>query len=159
MEVPMTDKKMPQGKGIIPGAIKQELNNEDPSPAPDASPEELVAILAGIYPQCFFVYESRRKPLQVGIHISLIESSRHNLDNDQIKSAVRYYVFNTEYLKGLKAGAGRIDLDGVVVGTVTKDEEGYAQDQLQWRRDREEERKRRNPNHGKPKLTLKKRQP
>jgi sRNA-binding protein len=136
--------------------VKQELNNEDPSPAPDPSPEELVAILAWIYPECFFVYERRRKPLQVGIHISLIESSRHDLSNDEIKAALRYYVFNAEYLKKLVAGAGRVNLDGVVVGKVTLDEQHHAEGQLQWRRDRREEARRRNPNHGKPKLTLKK---
>ena len=81
---------------------------------------EGIAQLAELYPNCF-----RRpgQPLKIGIHNDVI--ARHpERQPGLIASALRTYTRAVGYLKTLKAGSARIDLEGNSVGTVTaKDEE------------------------------------
>jgi ProP effector len=157
----MSNQENPQGVDIRPGEENKELScNEqgEPSSSTSLSPEALVLAFQKLWPQCFAIYEMRRRPLKLGIHIDLICSSLHDFDNDQIKIGLRFYVSNSEYLKKVKVGADRIDLNGETAGRVTLDEQHHAKGQLEWRREvaKQNEKRRKNPNARKPKLTLKK---
>jgi ProP effector len=73
---------------------------------------EGIAQLAELYPNCF---RQPGQPLKIGIHDDVI--ARHpELQPGLIASA---YTRSVGYLKTLKAGAVRIDLEGNSVGTVT----------------------------------------
>jgi sRNA-binding protein len=157
----MSNQENPQGVDTRPGEHKELSCNEQEelSSSTSLSPEALVLAFQQLWPQCFAIYEMRRRPLKLNIHLDVIQSSLHDFDNDQIKIGLRFYVSNSEYLKKVKVGAARIDLNGEVDGHVTKDEENHAQGQLEWRREvaKQNEKRRKNPNARKPKLSLRRR--
>ena len=73
---------------------------------------EGIARLAELYPNCF---RQPGQPLKIGIHNDVI--ARHpELQPGLIASALRTYTRSVGYLKTLKAGAVRIDLEGNPVG-------------------------------------------
>ena len=80
---------------------------------------EAIAQFAGLHPNCF---RQPGQPLKIGIHNDVI--ARHpELQPGLIASALRTYTRSVGYLKTLKAGAVRIDLEGHPVGTVTAADE------------------------------------
>jgi ProP effector len=99
---------------------------------------QLLAELAELWPQCFSVYERRRRPLKIGINADLLG---YGYSREAIGPALRFYVGAPGYLFALKAGADRVDLDGNVVGKVTDDEAAHAKEQLAKRRERLEARR------------------
>ena len=81
--------------------------------------QESIALLAELYPNCF---RQPRQPLNIGIHNDVI--ARHpELRPNLIASALKAYTRSLGYLKTLKAGSARIDLDGNPGGTVTDADE------------------------------------
>jgi ProP effector len=84
---------------------------------------EGIAQLAELHPNCF---RQPSQPLKIGIHNDVI--ARHpELQPGLIASALRTYTRSVSYLKTLKAGAVRIDLEGNPVGTVTAADEADAE--------------------------------
>ena len=84
---------------------------------------EGIVQLAELYPNCF---RQPGQPLKIGIRNDVI--ARHpELQPGLIASALRTYTRSVGYLKTLKAGAVRIDLEGNPVGTVTAADEADAE--------------------------------
>ena len=89
-----------------------------------SDPLQTIALLADLFPKCFFVYGRRRRPLRLGIDKDIADA----LGSDAgIKAALRLYVSNYEYRRKLKTGAPRIDLDGNAAGTVSAEEAQFAE--------------------------------
>jgi sRNA-binding protein len=78
-------------------------------------------LLIESYPQSFVRYERRRKPLKIRIHADLTAA----LDGAiwrEVRNALRRYTSNSSYLRGLRAGAERIGLNGAPAGVVTAEQ-------------------------------------
>ena len=91
-----------------------------------------IARLAATFPQCFAVYQLRRRPLKVGIHHDII--AKVEIDPRELRRALRLYVHNDGYLRGMRVGIPRIDLDGNPVGAVTAEQAKQAADELKRRK-------------------------
>jgi ProP effector len=90
--------------------------------------EAVIRDLAAHWPQCFAVNATQRRPLKIGI---AEEVRAMGLFTDaEVSEALTFYAHNTGYLKALVAGAVRIGLDGEPAGTVTADQEAFAQREL-----------------------------
>jgi ProP effector len=89
--------------------------------------EESIRQLAAKYPKCFVANGRLRLPLKAGIEADL----RQDGANENAIAAVGFYTQSWDYLQCLQAGAKRVDLDGIRVGTVTEPEAISAQKQLQ----------------------------
>jgi sRNA-binding protein len=95
------------------------------SPANRARDQNIAAVLdllAETWPKCFFIYEQRRLPLKIGIHQDIIAVLDGAGTPIELRRALAYYCRNRSYLRHLRAGAVRIDLDGNPAGTVTAGE-------------------------------------
>jgi sRNA-binding protein len=92
--------------------------------------ENIAAVLQLLqerWPNCFSIYEGRRRPLKLLIHLDILKELPNGLLTElELTTALRCYVGNRQYLKKIKVGAGRVGLDGSVVGKVTEDEEIHA---------------------------------
>src|SRR5262245_15910366 len=95
--------------------------------------EFIIALLSERWPQCFSVYEARRKPLKIGIRDDIIAALAGAFPAEALCLALRFYTHNMVYLKHLLAGAWRYDLDGKPTGAVTKHEEQHARNLLATR--------------------------
>src|SRR5262245_35267721 len=85
-----------------------------------------IALLAEFYPQCFSVYEGRRRPLKIGIHKDILAAVNGALTPLELHRALGIYCSNPVYLSNTRSGAWRLDLDGNPAGVVTADEEAHA---------------------------------
>jgi sRNA-binding protein len=84
-------------------------------------PYDLIAMLAERFPACFFVFEGRRRPLKLKVHLDLAEQIPE-LSPQEISLALRFYCGNARYLAHCIEGTPRVDLDGTEVGAVTASE-------------------------------------
>jgi ProP effector len=98
----------------------------------------VIELLCERYPRCFFLYEGRRRPLKIGIHKDIPEGL---FEPSTLSLAHRLYVGNDGYLRSMRAGAARIDLDGNAVGVVSDGEASGAMSLLIVRAKREREKK------------------
>ncbi|WP_286235750.1 RNA chaperone ProQ [Thalassotalea sediminis] len=91
------------------------------------SAKEIIAYLAEKFPACFSV-EGPAKPLKIGIFQELAE----RLDGDDVVSktrlrqALRHYTSSWRYLKAIKLGSQRIDVDGNEVAEIDQEQADYA---------------------------------
>ena len=124
--------------GDRPGAtMNTRVERPHPTPPRPTDPASLIALFAERFPQTFFVYEKRRRPLKIGIHFDLyVALVDEQLEKAAMREALSFYVNNLAYLRNLKAGADRIDLEGEPAGTVAKDAENIAKNKLEWRTDK-----------------------
>nr|WP_086939443.1 RNA chaperone ProQ [Thaumasiovibrio occultus] len=76
--------------------------------------KEVIAYIAERFPNCFTL-EGEAKPLKIGIFQDLAErlSDDPKVSKTQLRAALRQYTSSWRYLHGVKAGAKRVDLDGV----------------------------------------------
>jgi ProP effector len=81
-----------------------------------------IGLLAARFPATFFVFERRRKPIKLGIHLDLLAALGGAITPDELGHVLRFYCGNGAYLHTLVEGAARIDLDGNPCGTVTSNE-------------------------------------
>jgi ProP effector len=79
----------------------------------------LVGVLAERFPAAFAVNPCYRQPLKLGIHNDILAQLGETITPRDLSVALRIYVSTSKYLKALVAGANRIDLNGMPVGTVT----------------------------------------
>jgi sRNA-binding protein len=127
----VTNKQMKTPEDFSPG-VKPDPPNALvwplPSiPNPGASPIELlIAEFERLWPTAFAVYEARRKPLRIGIHREVIAALAGKVPEEEVRHALRIYVANTAYMRGLRAGRARVGLDGEKAGEVTAEEEEHA---------------------------------
>ncbi|ABV37093.1 ProQ activator of osmoprotectant transporter ProP [Shewanella sediminis HAW-EB3] len=92
------------------------------------------AILAYLYetfPLCF-IAEGETKPLKIGLFQDLAErlADDSKVSKTQLRIALRRYTSSWRYLKGVKAGAQRIDLDGTPCGELEQEHIDHAQSTL-----------------------------
>jgi ProP effector len=90
----------------------------------------IMALLSSRFPGTFFVQESQRRPLKLGIRQDIIAALGAEIDPKELGIALRSYTANRNYLGRLRLGAQRLDLDGNVAGTVTAEEAVHAQQRL-----------------------------
>ncbi|WP_245701418.1 ProQ/FINO family protein [Franzmannia pantelleriensis] len=90
------------------------------------SPQALLDEWYQRYPQTFF--KGHTRPLKVGIHEDLVV--REPWPDKLIRRALACYVHLPRYLKAVRAGAERVDLDGSNAGEVSDGEARYARRQL-----------------------------
>jgi ProP effector len=103
----------------------RDLLNEKATGAKRARDQNIAAVLellAETWPACFSIYEQRRRPLKLKIHLDIIAILDGAVTPAELSRALRYYCRNRFYLRGLRAGAVRIDLDGNPAGVVTENE-------------------------------------
>jgi ProP effector len=78
-----------------------------------------LACLAEAFPQTFVLKRNRpRRPLKVGIAAD-IPARCPAVERRVLSAALRVYARRVMYLRGLVAGAARVDLDGKEAGEVT----------------------------------------
>jgi ProP effector len=90
--------------------------------------EEIINMLVGKFPTTFFMYEARRRPLKLKIHIDILEIM--DIDPAELSVAMRVYCSNVAYLRSCVEGAVRIDLNGDEAGVVTAEQAVNAQSTL-----------------------------
>jgi ProP effector len=76
----------------------------------------------------FAVREASRKPLKLGIHHDIALTGVMTAQETRV--ALSYFTGSFAYLRRMRVGAPRIDLDGQPVGTVTAKDEQAAKDKL-----------------------------
>ncbi len=92
------------------------------------------AILAYLYetfPLCF-IAEGETKPLKIGLFQDLAErlADDSKVSKTQLRVALRRYTSCWRYLKSVKAGAQRVDLDGQPCGELEQEHIDHAQAML-----------------------------
>jgi ProP effector len=105
----------------------------DLKPSVDSSPirqfarraTAVIARLAELFPACFFVNQRQRRPLKVDIHLDILAATT-TFSPDELGDGLKFYVNAFGYLRAVKAGAERIDLDGNAAGSVTATNEAHA---------------------------------
>jgi sRNA-binding protein len=92
----------------------------------DQDIDDIIALLAERWPECFAVLENRRRPLKVGIHKDIQAALGTTVSSEQLSRALVCYCSVPEYQSRLKDKAARIDLDGRPAGVVTAAEALWA---------------------------------
>jgi sRNA-binding protein len=92
---------------------------------------DLIDILADLWPQCFAVYEARRRPLKLGIRADIVATGA--VTEEEAAAALRLYCSNRGYLRHCRVSADRIDLNGDRAGIVTMAEAANSRASLQAR--------------------------
>ncbi|WP_262927420.1 ProQ/FINO family protein [Phytohalomonas tamaricis] len=100
------------------------------------SPQALLKQWYRRYPKTFF--KGHTRPLQIGIHEQL--ARREQWPDKLIKRALAGYVNLPRYLKSVRAGALRVDLDGQNTEAVTEQDAQHAREQLSILQERQRER-------------------
>ena len=92
----------------------------------------VIAYLAEKFPKCFTL-KGDAQPLKIGLFQDLAArlSEDEMVSKTQIRGAIRHYTTSWRYLRGTKAGAKRIDLDGVAGDELTADHVDHAKKVLQ----------------------------
>jgi ProP effector len=86
-------------------------------------------ILCTAFPHAFFPKGSAKKPLKIGIFKD-IRSLGHSVTYRRLKAALHDYTSGPLYLKAMKEGEPRLDLDGYTAGFVTEEHAAHAAKQL-----------------------------
>jgi len=103
------------------------------------SPQALLKEWYKRYPNTFF--KAHTHPLKVGIHKDLIE--REPWSSKLIRRALANYVNLPRYLKSVRVGVTRVDLDGQSAGDISEDDVRHAREQLDLLQKRRAEREER----------------
>jgi sRNA-binding protein len=82
--------------------------------------DETLTLLARQFPQCFFVPERERIPLQLGIRGDILKRLGDRIDRKLLKKTLQRYTDNIHYRMAQQPGVPRIALDGSVCGTVSE---------------------------------------
>jgi ProP effector len=88
-----------------------------------------IGVLVKTFPKCFWVWESCRRPLKIGIDRDIRERL-NTLSPAALSAALQFYCNNPGYRRRILKGAWRIDLDGRPAGSVTAEQEASAKAQL-----------------------------
>lgn len=93
--------------------------------------KEVLAYLAAKFPACFTL-EGDAKPLKIGIFEELAQRLQddESVSKTRLRTALRHYTNSWRYLRAMKAGGERIDLDGNSVGTVEEEHQTHAAEAL-----------------------------
>jgi len=109
----------------------------DKSPTPPSARQKrhqaaaaAIRLLAEFYPKCFSIYEERRRPLKLNIHLDIQAALDSAITPAELHRALGTYCSNPIYLGHTRTGAWRLDLNGEPAGVVTADEEAHARETL-----------------------------
>lgn len=93
--------------------------------------KEVIAYLAEKFPECFSL-EGDAKPLKIGIFEELAErlANDETVSKTRIRTALRHYTNSWRYLRAVKVGAVRVDLDGAEAGMIEEDHQQHAEQAL-----------------------------
>ena len=81
------------------------------------------------------LFSSLPKPLKIGIMNDIIDAKMDGMpDGKWVNAAIGYYVRSTVYLRAMRAGVERFDLQGLPSGTVTPEAAALARDTLSLRK-------------------------
>lgn len=84
---------------------------------------EVIDILADLYPKCFFAEPRLRRPIKQNILADINKAASPELRNFNVGAAVDWYCSHLAYRRSLTtAGTPRIDLNGNRAGSVTETE-------------------------------------
>lgn len=116
------EKNAPESEAsITPPSVSP--SSQPTNEAPGApSPHALLNQWYARYPKAFF--KGHTKPLKIGIHQDLAE--REQWSNKLIRRALANYVNLPRYIKAVRAGVDRVDLDGQPAGKVDKEAAQHA---------------------------------
>jgi ProP effector len=94
--------------------------------------KEIIAYLAEKFPACFSI-EGPAKPLKVGIFQDIAEKLQDDevVSKTRLRQALRHYTSSWRYLKAIKKGSHRIDIDGNQVAEIDDAQAEYAAKTLQ----------------------------
>jgi ProP effector len=85
-----------------------------------------IELLAATWPRCFAIKFRDRKPLKVGIANDVAAAATRAITAAELDAAFALYTRQAGYLKVLKEGAVRVDLEGAPAGTVTAEQAAMA---------------------------------
>lgn len=93
--------------------------------------KEVIAYLVEKFPSCFTV-EGEARPLKIGIFDDLAArlADDSNVSKTRLRTAIRQYTNSWRYLRAVKVGVQRVDLDGADAGAVEADHQAHAQELL-----------------------------
>lgn len=91
------------------------------------STKEIIAYLAEKFPSCFSI-EGAAKPLKVGIFQDLAErlTDDETVSKTRLRQALRHYTSSWRYLKAIKLGAFRVDINGEQAAEIDQEQADYA---------------------------------
>lgn len=91
------------------------------------STKEIIAYLAEKFPACFSI-DSAAKPLKVGIFQDLAEklTDDETVSKTRLRQALRHYTSSWRYLKAIKLGAFRVDINGEQAAEIDQEQADYA---------------------------------
>jgi ProP effector len=91
------------------------------------STKEIIAYLAEKFPACFSI-EGPAKPLKIGIFQELAEklTDDETVSKTRLRQALRHYTSSWRYLKSVKLGNVRVDIDGKDAAEIDQAQADYA---------------------------------
>jgi ProP effector len=91
------------------------------------STKEIIGYLAKKFPACFSI-EGAAKPLKIGIFQDLAEKliDDETVSKTRLRQALRHYTSSWRYLKAIKVGCFRIDIDGNDSAEIDQEQSDYA---------------------------------
>ena len=91
------------------------------------STKEIIAYLAEKFPACFSIVGAA-KPLKVGIFQDLAEklTDDETVSKTRLRQALRHYTSSWRYLKAIKLGAFRVDINGEQAAEIDQEQADYA---------------------------------
>lgn len=91
------------------------------------STKDIITYLTEKFPECFSV-KGPVKPLKVGIFQDLAEklSDDETVSKTRLRQALRHYTSSWRYLKAIKVGAFRVDIDGNNAAEIDEEQANYA---------------------------------
>ncbi|MCM2131904.1 ProQ/FINO family protein [Larsenimonas rhizosphaerae] len=101
------------------------------------TPQALLEEWYARFPKAF--YKGHTQPLQVGIHEVL--ATYYPVSSRLLRRALACYVNLPRYLKSIRQGVQRVDLDGAPAGEITAEEEQHAREQLKSLQARQQQKK------------------
>ena len=91
------------------------------------STKDIIAYLTEKFPECFSI-KGPVKPLKIGIFQDLAEKLNEDetVSKTRLRQALRHYTSSWRYLKVIKVGTSRVDVDGKDVAEIDEDQAAYA---------------------------------
>ncbi|OIM97365.1 RNA chaperone ProQ [Idiomarina sp. MD25a] len=103
--------------------------------------KDVIAYLAEQFPNCFSL-QGDAKPLKIGIFEDLAKrlEGDEKVSKTRLRTALRHYTNSWRYLRSVKVGSERIDLDGNAVEKVLDEHQQHAAESLKESKERAAER-------------------
>jgi len=101
------------------------------------STKDIISYLTEKFPECFSV-KGQVKPLKVGIFQDLSEklTDDETVSKTRLRQVLRHYTSSWRYLKVIKVGTFRVDIDGKDVAKIDEEQANYASKTLKESQER-----------------------